>query len=391
MAWAKVWLYVKIQIMKRLYWTDPDAFESEVEVRTIAGCKVAIHPVIFHPDEGGQPADKGTIGDAMVCNVEMVEDQIVHTLDKPLADGKYTARIDKQHRLYTAAQHTAQHILSGIAEKQFGLRTTGVHIGLEKSTVDFDRKIEWGIAAEVERRSMEVVCLDIPVETVFNDADVRAGAASGKIESDTIRVVKIGDYDKSACCGAHLRSTGQIGIIRILGIESKKEGTRMVFLAGDKALEYSQLETSVLRELRKVAGCSTAELPAQLQKAMDRAGELSKEIGRLWSLLLPDLVESAQIIEVESSKIGIQVADVPTALLAKLAAMIAEAADGAGIAVSGLNIAVFSSRIDARDILNRIQNVAGGKGGGSPKAANGRLAKSLAPEEIAAILISGTK
>ncbi len=376
--------------MERLYWTNPDTFEIEVEVKTVGGCEVTIHPLIFHPDEGGQPADKGTIGDATVCNVEMVDGQVVHTLDKPLADGKYVARIDKQHRLCTATQHTAQHVLSGLAEKQFGLRTTSVHIGLEKSTVDLDRKIDWEIAAQIERRSMEVVCLDIPVETVFNDADVRVRDASGKIEPDTIRVVKIGEYDKSACCGAHLRSTGQIGIIRIVSIESKKEGTRMVFLAGGRALEHCQLESSVLRELRKVAGCSTAELPAKLQKAHDRATELSKETDRLWFLLLPSLVESAQIVELESSRVGIQVAKVPTALLAKLAAMIAESV-GAGIAVSGLNIAVCSSRTDAKEILNRILNTAGGKGGGSPRAANGRLTRIPGPDEIAGILRSGAK
>ena len=384
-------LYVKIQIMERLYWTNPDTFEVEVEVKTLAGCKVTIQPLLFHPDEGGQPADKGTIGQATVCNVKMVDGRIVHTLDRPLPDGKYIARIDKQHRLNTATQHTAQHVISGIAEKQFGLRTTSVHIGLEKSTVDFGSKIDWEIASVIERLSMEIVCLDIPVETVFNDTDVRAGIASGKIESDTIRVVKIGDYDKSACCGAHLRSTGHIGIIRILSIESKKEGTRMVFLAGGRAVEHSQLESSVLRELRKIAGCSTAELSAQFQKALDRAGELSKEIERLWSLLLPGLVESAQIIEVESSKVGIQVTEVPAALLTKLAAMIAEAIDGSGVVVSGLNIAVYSGRIDARNLLNQIQNAAGGKGGGSPKAANGRLTRTLAPDEITAILKTGTK
>lgn len=384
-------LYVTIEIMERLYWTNPDAFEVEVEVKTLDGCKVTIQPLIFHPDEGGQPADKGTIGHSMVCNVEMIDGQIVLTLDKALADGRYIAHIDKQHRLNTATNHTAQHIISGVAEKQFGLKTMGVHIGLEKSTVDFGAKIDWEIANEIERRSNEIVRLDIPVETVFNDTDVRIRSASGKIESDTIRVVKIGEYDKSACCGAHLSSTGRIGIIRILSIESKKEGTRMVFLAGDRAVEYSQLESSVLRDLRKIAGCATSELPSQLQKALDRAAEQSKEIERLWSMLLPSLVMSAQIVEIDSSKVGIQVTQIPTALLTKLAAMIAEVTGGSGVAVSDLNIAVSSSQDDAREILKRIQSTAGGKGGGSPKAANGRLARTLTLDEITSILKSGTK
>ena len=49
--------------MKRQYWTNPELFEIEVEVTTIADCKVTTDPVIFHPDEGGQPADTGYMSD----------------------------------------------------------------------------------------------------------------------------------------------------------------------------------------------------------------------------------------------------------------------------------------------------------------------------------------
>ena len=97
--------------MKRLYWTNPELVETEVEVKKITECKVTTDPVIFHPDEGGQPADIGTIDKANVDNVEIINGQIVHTLDKPLGDGKYIARLNKPHRLYTATQHTEQHII----------------------------------------------------------------------------------------------------------------------------------------------------------------------------------------------------------------------------------------------------------------------------------------
>jgi alanyl-tRNA synthetase len=372
--------------MKRLYWTSPELFETEVEIKAIADCKVTIAPVIFHPDEGGQPADKGAIGQANVCNVEIINGRIVHTLDRPLSDGKYIARVDKQNRLCTASQHTAQHILSGIAEKQFGLGTTGVHIGFERCTVDFDKRIDWETVKELEQQSMEAVALNIPVETVFDDTDVRIRSESKEIESDVIRVVKIGDYDKSACCGAHLRTTGQIGIIRIFDIENKKKGTRMFFLAGRKALEHSQLETSTLRELRKSAGCSTSELLTIFQKTSDHSKELTKEINRLWSRMLPDLVKSAGEIEVESTKIGIQVTDIPRQLITKLAGMIADAIDGAGIVVSDVNIAISSNRMNANELLRKIQNTVGGKGGGSSKAANGRLSRTVTTDELITIL-----
>jgi len=372
--------------MKRLYWMNPELFETEVEIKTIADCKVTTDPVIFHPDEGGQPADTGTIEKANVNNVEIIEGQIVHTLDKPLADGKYIARLNKQHRLYTATQHTAQHIISGIAEKQFSLETSSVHIGFERCTVDFDKKIDWETVKNIEQQSMEVVTLNIPVETVFNDTEVRIRSNSKEIEADTIRVVKIGDYDKSACCGAHLKSTGQIGIIRLFDIESKKQGVRIFFLAGKKALEHSQAETSILRELRKSAGCSSSELQTIFEKALENSKESAKEINRLWSRMLPDIAKSATVTEVDSTKIGIQVTDIPRNLITKLAGMMAEIFDGAGIVVSETNIAISSKNINANDLLSKIQDTIGGKGGGSAKAANGKLNKTVTTEGLISIL-----
>jgi alanyl-tRNA synthetase len=372
--------------MKRLYWTQPDVFEAEVEVATAGPNQVMIDPILFHPDEGGQPPDTGTIGEAVVREVRVVEGKVVHTLDRPLADGRYVARLDKERRVYTATQHTAQHILSGIAAAQFGLETVGVHIGLESCTVDFDKKVEWEAAEQIERRAMDVVTLDIPVETTLNDQDAQARSRFGQIEGDVIRVVRIGDCDKSACCGAHVLSTGRIGVIRLFDLEAKKQGTRASFLAGAKALERSQAETAILRELRTMAGCATRDLPTTLQKNLERSKELGKEVERIWLLRLGDLVKSAEAVTVGSSPVGVYIGELPRELAAVLAGMIAEATNGAGVVVSDMNIAISSRTLDAGGLLKKIQGAVGGKGGGSPKSANGRLNRPMAGEELLDIL-----
>lgn len=374
--------------MKRLYWTQPDTLEAEVDVTALNEAQVMTDPVLFHPDEGGQPPDSGTVGEANVLGVEVIDGRIVCRLDRPLSDGRYVARVDRLRREHTAGHHTAQHIISGIAHERFGLRTTGVHIGLERCTVDFDRKVEWETVTALEREVMEVVTLDVPVETLFDQADVRVRDELKPIEADVIRVVKIGAWDQSACCGAHVRTTGRIGAVRLCDIESKKDGTRLFFLAGRKALEYSQQETNVLRELRKAASCSTPELLATFEKAQAQARDLTKEVARLWTQMLPGLAVSAQVLEMQSSKVGVQVAEVPPQLVAKLAGLIAEATEGVGIAVSGARIAISSRALDAAALLRAIQSAAGGKGGGSPGAANGNLGRAVTAEEIVAILKS---
>lgn len=372
--------------MKRMYWTEPDVFETQVEVTVLGPNKVAIEPILFHPDEGGQPADAGFIGEAVIREVKVVQGKVEHMLDRPLQDGRYAARVDRERRLCTAGQHTAQHILSGIAAGRFGLATVGVHIGLDGSTVDFDKRIEWDTALDLERLAMEAVMLDIPVETTFDDGAAQVRSRLGPIEADVIRVVRIGNYDASACCGAHVKSTGRIGILRVFDLENRKGGTRMSFAGGRNALVQSQLETAVLRELRKATGCATSDLPSILQKTLERSKELAKEIDRLWSLQLADLAASARVATVGSSKVGVHVGEVPRELAVILAGMIAEAVEGAGIVISGSQVAISSRTVDAGGLLKHVQNHAGGKGGGSPKSANGRLDTSLTEDALLEIL-----
>ena len=373
-------------VVKRLYWTNPDVYEVEVEARSAGDRKVTIEPIVFHPDEGGQPPDKGRIGESEVINVEIIDGRIIHTLDKSLSDGKYIACVDSRHRLSVARRHTAQHIISGIAENRFDLKTVGVHIGLESCTVDFDKKIEWETAQAIEQHSMEVVIENIPVETAFNDTDVRTRFDIREIESDMIRVVKIGDYDASACCGTHVIRTGDIGIIRITDIESKKNGTRVSFSAGQTALELSQAETSILKELRQISRCSTVELPVIFRKALESSKNLYKQVERLQGMMLPDFVESAVVAEVGTSKIGIQIDAVSGKLAGKLAAMIAGEIDGTGIVISDCNIVINSRDLNANDILKKLTEVVGGKGGGSTQAASGRLDRKITNEQIVKIL-----
>ena len=355
-------------------------------VTTVGDCQVTIDPMIFHPDEGGQPPDEGCIGEARLVRVEVIDGDVVHTLDRPLEDGTYIARLNKARRRHTASQHTAQHILSGIAQSQFGLETVGVHIGMDSCTVDFDREMDWDVARDLERRAMDVVTRDLPVETVFEDEGAPVRSRLGEIESDVIRVVKVGPYDRSACCGAHVGTTGQIGVVRVFNLEKYKDGTRVSFLAGLRALEQAQCETSILRELRKTASCSTAELPSIFQKVLDRSKDLAKEVHRVWSLRLSDLAGTAEIITIDSSPLGIHVGELPRELVPTLAGMIAEAVGGAGLVVSDTYIAVSSKAADAGGLLRLVQGHVGGKGGGSPRAANGKLDRAVTRDELVTIL-----
>ncbi|MCP4712027.1 MAG: hypothetical protein GY869_25685, partial [Planctomycetes bacterium] len=157
---------------------------------------------------------------------------------------------------------------------------------------------------------------------------------------------------------------------------------RVSFLAGRKGLDFSQNETSVLRELRKSVRCATAELPEMIQKNLDQQTHLNRQINHLWTSRLPELVTAADVIDLGNSKVGIQVVELPQKLVGKLAGMIATSLQGAGIVISDINIAIFSNTINAMELFKKIQTKAGGKGGGSAKAANGKLEKAVTVDEI---------
>ena len=374
--------------MKRLYWTEPTLFELDVNVTALNDREISIDPILFHPEEGGQPADRGTVGDAAVLEVNIVDGRVVLSLDRSLDSGTHRACVDRAHRVHTASQHSAQHILSGVAEACFNLETTGVHIGLERSTVDFQTKIDWPRAQELERRAMDVVLENLEIETVFDEASARSRFDLTAIDSDVLRVVKIGPYDASACCGAHVQRTGDIGIIRIVDLETKKQGTRLSIVAGARALAFSQGETSVLRSLRTLSNCSTEELPAMVEKTLARSTRLVKEIDGLHEAMLPALVDAAVVFQDEdgSTNIGIQVTSLPGKLTGKLAALIAEHVSGSGVVLNGQAICIHSKADRAKALLQKLHNAVGGKGGGSPQAASGMLAEVMTAEQIEAAL-----
>ena len=373
--------------MKRLYWTDPDVCEIDVDVKVISGNLVKITPIVFHPDEGGQPADVGSIGDIKVLKVEVFNDDVFLTLERPLNEGTHKAIIDRQHRMDMSTQHTAQHIISAIAESSLSAQTFGFRIGAKTSTLDIKCQLNWDQLNMLETEANKVIMQNIKILTTFGSAPnglrIREDLLPQK--GDELRVVSIGNLDISACCGTHTETTGQVGPIKIVNLETHKGGTRITYLAGLRTICWTQNETSILRELRTMATCKDDELPSTFMRISENISTSQKEITLLWEKIIPIEIESADIFEVEGIKFGILSTNAPNKFLSKISSMLADRTSGVSIVLSGTSICINSKLASAKDILSKITKAFGGKGGGSSQSASGQLLEFVEQSKIKGI------
>ncbi|MBR5457096.1 MAG: hypothetical protein IKU76_09160 [Bacteroidaceae bacterium] len=130
-----------------------------------------------------------------------------------------------------APMHTAEHILNQTMVRMFGCeRSRNAHIERKKSKCDYTlpcKPTDEQIAA-IESKVNEVIGLNLPVTAEFvTRENVPAGVDLGKLPADaseTLRIVRIGNYDTCACIGTHVANTGEIGTFRIIS-HSYENGT----------------------------------------------------------------------------------------------------------------------------------------------------------------------
>lgn len=205
------------------------------------GWEVILDATAFYPEGGGQACDIGTLGSAMVEDVQERGDQVIHLCDEALPVGQTVEGcVNWDRRLDLMQQHTGEHIVSGIIHRIFGYHNVGFHMGEHMVTIDFDGPIQEAILIEIERQANEAVWQDIPVKCWYPSPEElpHVGYRSKKDLPWPVRVVEIPGYDKCACCGVHTQTTGQIGMIKILSCVKFHQGVRIEMVCGDRALAY---------------------------------------------------------------------------------------------------------------------------------------------------------
>ena len=155
--------------MEKLYYERFYVKQFEAEV---TGCipdkdgkyLVQLSRTAFYPEGGGQPADTGTLGDALVMDVRERSEGIVHITDRPLPENSLvTGIIDWERRFSHMQNHSGEHLFSGVVHKYYGYDNVGFHMGKDEVTVDFNGILTLEQAEEVEAEVNELIWQNIPV------------------------------------------------------------------------------------------------------------------------------------------------------------------------------------------------------------------------------------
>ncbi|MGO9559208.1 MAG: alanyl-tRNA editing protein [Acidimicrobiales bacterium] len=229
---------------EKLYLEDAylDSVDSTVLATDDGGARVALDRTVFYATGGGQPHDTGSLDTARVVDVRSEGQVVWHTLEGPLpAPGESVqSRIDWERRHQLMRTHTALHILCGVIWNDYGTAVTGGNMEPLTARMDFEfDPLPEGFASVIEERVNEEIALARPIVVSFID---RAAAAVDEalIRTKTnlvpdyvarVRIVDIVGLDVQADGGTHVRTTGEVGHVRVVKTESKGKGNKRIRIA----------------------------------------------------------------------------------------------------------------------------------------------------------------
>lgn len=357
----------------------------------------------FYAEAGGQPADNGTLGGANVLDVQEDETgDIYHVTDAPL-EGRVHGALDWARRFSNMQQHGGQHLISWAVNKYLGGYTYGLHTGAQECTIDTDLKEVPSRATldMLENAANELIWRDLPVRQWFpSDEELKTLPLRKKpTVSENIRIVMTGDVECVACCGTHPTSSGQIGLVTILGAHPARGKTRISFLCGARAHARLRAEADACREAGAMLSATYETLAQETRRVLDNAREQTHALAELrreaLMKALPALYESAcELIGGEKLvahrfdsadrdgliKAASELIENPRTI----ALLVAGNAEGAG------DIAVFACADDVKCDMGKFMREAlkayGGRGGGRPTFAQGGAPSAIDAQALVTAL-----
>lgn len=364
---------------------EEDAYNREFEAVVMSCSKdkdrylISLDRTVFYPEGGGQPADTGYIAGIHVTDTQEKDGIVYHYTEESLEPGiKVHGSIDWERRFSNMQQHTGEHIISGIIVQMSGFDNVGFHIGSEFVTLDYNGPLTSEELLEAERRANMAIYDNLPVHVrdYNNDELIGLNYRSKKEIEGRVRIVEVPGCDRCACCGTHVRSTGEVGIIKVIKSQKYKGGTRVYILSGYRALEYFR---STLESVDKISTLLSARTDKVYEATVQLQEESEEQMYRLTALrtkLFEHMVE--KVDKDPDRKIYTSTMDDFSAEeLRQYALMVVERVGSCLVfapnGLEGFRYACASNETDCREITNRLNKALNGRGGGSSKLTQGAV------------------
>jgi len=382
---------------KRLFYNTP--YKTDFDATVMSSLQIddtswgiVLDQTLFYPESGGQPADKGMLDHIQVLNVYEDEETIIHVMPRALNKGETVhGTIDWNHRFDHMQQHSGQHVLSQCFSALRNGKTIGFHIGKYDSTIDIDcADISDEDIRNIENRANQIVMENRDISTSVIDKDQLDTSSVRKYpsEQDTLRIVTIVNVDKTACCGTHVQSTGEIGIIKIIKTENYKGGKRITFTCGWRSVRDYQYKNVIINKATKILTSSSSDLTDNIERLKQkhqiekkRVNQLIKEKADLESRELYDTAEILHGVRIVTTVFNNRENSEILVLIKKLLGY------EKVVVIFGLKDQepmIFLGRsddidVDVRNIMETASEIIHGKGGGSPSLvqAKGTLSNKI--------------
>lgn len=382
----------------RLYYQDP--YRTSFKVNVVREGEedgrpyAVLENTVFYPTGGGQPHDTGRLNGIRVTDVEEIDGEIRHYVEEPLNALVASGKIDWMRRHDHMQQHTGQHILTAAFVETAGCPTVSFHLGKEVSSIDLDTELVIDEQLDAaEQRANEIIMQNRAIETRWvtrEELDRYRLRKEVAVEGE-IRLVIIPDFDYNGCGGTHPYSTGEVGQLKILGMERMKKKTRIHFVCGNRVLEQLGKKNSFLKEAIGLLSVPEEETASAIRRLLDTNRSLEKQLAEAADRLLE--VE-AQSLAAGGRLIKASFRDRPIAELQKLARAAAALREDAIVLLTvrnGEKLQFVGARGNAADAsMKRVAAAAleatGGKGGGSEAFVQGGGDISLGEDELLAIM-----
>lgn len=292
----------------RLYETDGMLRECSAVVtgyEEINGCHyITLDQTVFAPEGGGQKADRGflyPVADGKSSppdeqnRIALLDgqDKIKGcTLEGPIyrIGEKFTpgtsvlCKLDWDLRFMRMQQHSGEHILSGLVHQHFGYNNISFHLSdTEPVIVCFDGILNEDDIAKIEAMANQAIYVNLPIRVSFPDkTELSRIEYRSKIEiQGQVRLVTIPGVDICACCAPHLMSTGQIGLIKIVSMQSYKGGTQLNILCGQRALALLKNEHDILAGLAREYSTSVEQVTDAILTQREEGKKAKEELASL--------------------------------------------------------------------------------------------------------------